>query len=66
MSMAVRGGGPEAGSSGSPGRAVVGVRKGDSFLRCLFMLSGGPQAWRPLEAGAPPGRVRELLDAHDQ
>lgn len=36
------------------------------FLRFLFSLSGGPPSQRPLEAGAPPGRVRELLHPHDQ
>lgn len=43
---------------------VSSVRPG--ILRFLIARSGGPQAQRPLTAGAPPGRVRELLNPDDQ
>lgn len=72
MSMAVRGIGPSGWVDwswegvGSDLRLDEGKQHEVCFLKLLFILSWGPQAQWPLEAGAPLGRVREFFNPHDQ
>lgn len=71
MSMAVRGAGPSHvdwswEGVGSDPNLDEGKEHEAWFLKFLFILSWGPQTQRPLQAGAPPGWVRELLNPDDQ